>query len=159
MISFITYEIAPNQVCRCMRKCDQGRELLLEPLGNRLQAKYTFSQYDSSCIDRHNTIHVSRNIKLLKCLDTCFISILHILLRFFELFKKFHARMSKNNSFEVYELALFKFYVYDWSTVANEDNLSVFVSLLYRNSWLGDYFFAGIYSFCKSDNTVLFGKI
>ena len=67
--------------------------------------------------------------------------------------------MSKNNSFEIDQLPFSKFHIYNWPGVANDDDRSVFVSLLNRNISLSNRFLTSINALCQSNDAIFLCEI
>ena len=132
---------------------------MVEPVWNRFQSQYAFSEDETPGVDSENTVHISRNIELLKSFDTCFWPILDILLGLLEFFRELDTRVREDDSLEDHKLSLSKFDVDDRPGITNNDDLGVLISLLDGYSSFGNCFVASVDTLREPDDTVLLGEV
>jgi hypothetical protein len=159
MISLISDEVATYQVHAAPWKTDEGHELLVQSVWNGLEGENTLSQDDATTVDAEDGVHVSGNVELLKGLHASLGPVLHVLLGLLELLRQLDTRVCENNSLEVDELTFLQFDIDDWTSISNDDDLGILVSLLNGETWLRDWLVARIDSLCEPNDAVLLSEV
>ena len=159
MISFISNEIAIDQVYGSLWETDECNKFLIKSIGNWLQSEGAFTKNDTARIDTNDSVHLSTDIKLEQSFDTCTLPVLHVLLCFLEFLCQFDTRVREYNSLEIDKLAFLKSHIDHWSSVADNNDLGVLVALLNCEAFLGYFFVAGVDTLCQPNDAILLGNL